>query len=201
MRVDREVSGAIYKDAAEALLSALSKHMETLDAIVISDYAKGVISKHILSPVLDMAKKHNRPVIGDMKPQHVPLCTNITLLTSNCKEVSKAAGIANLIKAGKSICSSLSCHLLVTRGEEGMSLFEKESVHHFPTYAKDIYDVAGAGDTVTATMALALSAGIPLPEAAEIANHAAGVVVGKSGVATVTPHELEHSLKNNAQKN
>ena len=120
------------------------------------------------------------------------------IITPNKKEASRVSGIEiesnrDLVKAGKKLLSNLDCEaVLITRGEEGMTLFEKAKgrVTNIPTKAKEVYDVTGAGDTVIATLSMALSVGASYEEAARISNHAAGIVVSKLGTATVTPEEL-----------
>ena len=124
-------------------------------------------------------------------------------MTPNVKEASRVSGIeiateSDLLKAGRTMLTTLACNaLLITRGEEGMTLFEKKKggVTQIPTKAKEVYDVTGAGDTVIATLSLALAVGASFEEAAVIANHAAGIVVSKLGTATVTPQELIDNIK------
>ncbi|HEX8186083.1 MAG TPA: PfkB family carbohydrate kinase, partial [Blastocatellia bacterium] len=120
-----------------------------------------------------------------------------TVITPNNQEAAEAAGVIiedeeSLVEAGRKLLGSIDCRaVLVTRGEEGMTLFaEGDEVTHIATVAREVYDVTGAGDTVIATLALALAAGASLVEAAVLANHAAGVVVGKLGTATVAREEL-----------
>jgi D-beta-D-heptose 7-phosphate kinase/D-beta-D-heptose 1-phosphate adenosyltransferase len=144
-----------------------------------------------------MARRHGVPVLVDPKVRHFRLYRGATVVTPNQLETEQATGLrllgpAELLAAGRRVLSLLGCRaVLVTRGEHGMSLFERgRPALHVPTAAREVFDVTGAGDSVIATMALALAAGASLPESAVPANCAAGVVVGKVGTARATPGEV-----------
>jgi D-beta-D-heptose 7-phosphate kinase/D-beta-D-heptose 1-phosphate adenosyltransferase len=167
------------------------------EAVVVSDYNKGLLTKRVLERTLALAQERGLVVCLDPKLRSFDHYQPVTVITPNHQEAAQAAGIViedekNLIEAGRKLLGSLDCRaVLITRGEEGMSLFtDGGEVTHIPTVAREVYDVTGAGDTVIATLALALSTGASLVEAAMLANHAAGVVVGKVGTATLTRDEL-----------
>ncbi|MFZ3072940.1 MAG: PfkB family carbohydrate kinase, partial [Thermodesulfobacteriota bacterium] len=161
---------------------------------VVSDYAKGVVTEEFSNEVRRLAK--GKPVIVDPKVEHFSYYRGFTAITPNNIEASRASGVeikddASLRKAGRILLSKLGCEaILVTKGEHGMSLFEKGSETHIPTVAREVFDVSGAGDTVVGTFALSVAAGADFKEAAAMSNLAAGIVVGKIGTAVVTPSEL-----------
>lgn len=200
VRYDQEVRKGITHASRKKILSYLKGIMESVNALIISDYQKGVVSHALLKELLPLARRRRLIVCVDH-----PKSNNHTLyekyahiITPNKKEAAKVSGIEieseeDLVKAGKKLLSNLACEaVLITRGEEGMTLFGKGKgkITHIPTKAKEVYDVTGAGDTVIATLAMALAVGASYGEAARIANHAAGIVVSKLGTATVNREEL-----------
>ncbi len=205
VRFDREdrrrLEGKSLAHLTNYIRSAIKEH----DAVIISDYKKGVISSSLITAVVRYAKPADTFVAVDPKVGHFHFYKNVSLITPNILEASQGSSIEikdekSLLKAGKALLTRLSCKsVLITRSEEGMSLFEKGKakeikVTHIPTVAKKVYDVTGAGDTVIAVIALAHTAGASLEEAAVIANHAAGIVVGEVGTAVATPETLLKSL-------
>ncbi len=204
VRFDREdknkVGGRLLRDILIFLERAIVEH----DAIIISDYKKGTISAELMKNVLDIARGSKRFIAVDPKVGHFHLYRGVSVVTPNLNEASHGSAIdirdgRSLIRAGKTLMRMLSCKaVLITRGEEGMSLFERGRVTHIPTVARHVYDVTGAGDTVIATFALAYASGATMQEAAVIANHAAGIVVGEVGTAVATPEKLMISLKKRA---
>lgn len=201
LRIDYEKPEYLSKKDERMMVSTLSRMIRQLDAIVISDYAKGVITGSFMQHLIKEANRQDIPVIVDPKPKHVAFYKGATLITPNHKEACLMAGFEEdnshtLLAVGKRLLEETGANILVTRGEKGMSLFKQDDqVIHIPTKAKEVYDVTGAGDTVIATLALSLAAKASLEEAAEIANHAAGIVVGKVGTATLTIDELRRSLQ------
>jgi D-beta-D-heptose 7-phosphate kinase/D-beta-D-heptose 1-phosphate adenosyltransferase len=191
-----------------ALPIYIRKTLPFYDAVIISDYKKGVVSASLVKEVVKYAKQKKTFVAVDPKVGHFHLYKNVSLITPNIMEASEGSGVQikddrSLLKAGKTLLSRLSCmSVLITRGEEGMSLFERDSggmrVTHIPTVAKKVFDVTGAGDTVIATLTLAHAAGASLQDAATMANHAAGIVVGEVGTAVATPEILLQSLLSHA---
>ena len=202
VRADREDTSDVPARTVEALVEGLRREIASADALVISDYQKGVVTPSLLRRVLPLARRRHRPVLVDPKVRHFRLYRGVTVVTPNQHEAEQATGLRlhapeDLEGAGRRILSLLGCHAaLITRGEHGMSLFERGRPSlHVPAVAREVFDVTGAGDSVIATLALALAAGSTLPEAASLANAAAGVVVGKVGTAQASPDEMLGALR------
>ncbi len=196
-RTDREdrspLSSGIQSRVAEKFDAAL----HSAEAVIVSDYAKGLISPPLLRRMLPKAKSARKVICVDPKMKNFAVYKPATVITPNTTEAEYASGIAisgirDLLRAGKKILSESGIeHLLVTRGEEGMALFESDKkVTCIPTVAKEVFDVTGAGDTVISTLALGLVSGLSILESAILSNIAAGIVVGKLGTASVNPEEL-----------
>ena len=203
VRFDREKKDKVHMDTVKTIMDYVSEKINSFDSIIISDYAKGVISEELVEEVIALAKKKDKPIAVDPKVGHFDFYKYATIVTPNNDEASKASGIeieneASLLRAGEVLLNKLgSDAVLITRGEHGMSLFENNGeITHIPTVAKEVYDVSGAGDTVIGTVALSMASGASLKEAAVISNFAAGIVVGKIGTATVTPKELKDAVDN-----
>lgn len=201
VRIDREKSEPLLPRLAGRMLRGLEHWIPRVDGVIVSDYNKGLLTEKLAQGVIDLARKHGKIITGDPKPENIRKFRRVTLISPNHSEAEKAAGFAitdleRLLQAGKKILSDLECEaVLITRGEEGMSLFEKDgSVSHVPTVAQEVYDVSGAGDTVISTLTLALAAGGNFREAAVAANCAAGITVGEVGVATTTPEQLKRRI-------
>ncbi|MCI0490600.1 MAG: D-glycero-beta-D-manno-heptose-7-phosphate kinase [Blastocatellia bacterium] len=197
VRADRENRQPVAAEIEDRLVERFCREIETADAVVVSDYNKGLLTPGLLARTLDEGRKRGVTVCLDPKMRSFVYYQPVTIITPNNQEAAEASGISiedesSLIEAGRRLLDSIDCRaVLVTRGEEGMTLFiDDGEVTHIPTVAREVYDVTGAGDTVIATLALSLAAGAPMAEAAVLANHAAGVVVGKLGTATVTREEL-----------
>ena len=202
VRADREQAGDIPAAVERALVETVRRELASAEALVISDYQKGAVTAALLRKVLPLARRRRVPVLVDPKLRNFRLYRGVTLVTPNQTETEQATGIplgdeAGLVAAGRRILSLLGCRAaLVTRGEHGLSLFERgEHPVHVPAAAREVFDVTGAGDSVIATMALAVAAGATLSEAAALANCAAGVVVGKVGTAQATPDEVVAALR------
>ena len=203
VRFDREKRDKIHLDAMKSIIDYTKKKIGSVGVVVISDYAKGVISEELVEEVINIARKNNKPVAVDPKVSHFDFYKNVSIITPNNDEASQASGIdiednASLLRAGEVLLNKLGSEaILITRGEHGMSLFENNGgITHIPTVAKEVYDVSGAGDTVIGSVALSIASGASFKEAAVISNFAAGIVVGKVGTATVTPKELKKAVKN-----
>lgn len=202
VRFDREKKDKIHLDTIKAIIDYVKDKISSIDTIIISDYAKGVLSEELIEEIITIAKKKNKPVAVDPKVSHFDYYKYATIVTPNNDEASQASGIdiendSSLLRAGEVLLNKLgSDAVLITRGEHGMSLFENNGeITHIPTVAKEVYDVSGAGDTVIGATALAIASGASFKEAAVISNFAAGIVVGKVGTATVAPEELENALE------
>jgi rfaE bifunctional protein kinase chain/domain len=207
VRFDREEKTEIQQSTLSQLLEYVRYCLPKIKGIVISDYCKGLITKKLVKTLLKLAGKKIFIAV-DPKIGHFDYYRGVDLITPNTNEASFAAGIditddKTLISAGNLLIKKLQCgSVTITRGDEGMTLFEKTGrVTHIPTCAQEVYDVSGAGDTVIATLTLCKAAGAPLSDAAIVANHAAGVVVGKIGTATVTQQDILKSMKKCSPKN
>ena len=201
VRADREVTDDLTGALEEALLACLREHLGSCRAVLVSDYQKGVVTPRIMKLVLEHARRRSIPVLVDPKVGHFTRYKRVTLVTPNQLEAEQVTGLRirsdqDLVAAGQRLLTLASCAAaLITRGEQGLSLFEKgRRPLHIAAAAREVFDVTGAGDTVIASLALALCAGARLPEAAALANHAAGVVVGKVGTATATADEVLAAL-------
>ena len=203
VRFDREERKPVQAKSIRKILSYIESLRDDLGALVISDYSKGVVTR----PLLDGIRKviAGRPIFTcvDPKQRDFSVYQGFDIITPNHYEAGRAAGEEmqngqDHIRVGMKLLQQYDFRaLLMTRGEEGMSLFEKDGrIRHtvFPTQAREVFDVTGAGDTVIGVLALSLAAGASFREAAYLANHAAGIVVGKAGTATVTREELREAL-------
>ena len=205
VRFDREKKDVVESKVFRLMLEYIHSSVRNHDAVIISDYKKGVICPELLREVLKHTKTRKIFVSVDPKIGHFHWYKNVSFITPNVVEASIASGIEikdekTLIRAGRALLKKILCDaVLVTRGEFGMSLFKKDKVIHIPTVARHVYDVTGAGDTVIATFTLSHAAGARLEEAAVIANHAAGIVVGEVGTAVVTSDQLRKSLRANRE--
>lgn len=200
VRFDIETRRPIAKRAEERLKGLVEKALRSADAVVLSDYRKGTLTLKICRFVLEMAKVFGVPVFVDPKLRSPAFYKGAFCITPNIKEALELARVApglngtqrSLELAGRGLLKRFACeYALVTRSEEGMSLFSKEGGHyHIPTQARAVHDVTGAGDTAVATLALSVAAGAGMLEATLMANLAAGAVVGKLGTEAVSLEEL-----------
>jgi rfaE bifunctional protein kinase chain/domain len=222
VRVDRERREPLNRDTEGRLLHALSSALQRLDALVVSDYDKGVINDSFAERMLTAVNRAKLPVFVDPKRPLLYAYRGARVIACNSKEAGTFVNLA--LTDDKSVAEALrslldrfgSSAVLITRGRDGMSLLEENSSRplHIPatgfevTYARigqsgvergatgrQVFDVTGAGDTVISVLALASAAGASVPDAARLANIAAGIVVSKLGTATVTPEELQHALE------
>ena len=200
LRVDYEKRTHAHPETEKEFVAMLMREMDNADAVIISDYAKGVVTKKLMEVLISAAKKKGKIVVVDPKPQHKALYKGATVITPNHAEACQMANAEldngdEMDKIGNRLSGELDAHILLTRGEKGMSLYEKgKPIVTIPAQAKEVYDVTGAGDTVVSAVAIALAAGASLKDAAVIANHAAGIKVGKIGTSTVSIDELRGSL-------
>ena len=208
VRYDREKAGFPSRRTLDSMLRYLDRHLADFDAVIVSDYAKGVVNEQLmnhlhrlLNDVRDSGGQAI-PLIADPKPKNLHRFVGATVITPNNFEASRISGIdikddVSLLAAARYIREQISCEaVLITRGEAGMALLEgqNERLVSIPTMAQEVYDVTGAGDTVAATLALGLAAGCSMTDAAILANYAAGIVVGKIGTASVSCDELRNAL-------
>jgi len=201
-RTDREDKSALSSVIQGRVAEKFRAALRAVDAVIVSDYAKGLISPSLLRQTLPLAKSAQKIVCVDPKMKDFSAYRPATIITPNTTETESASGIAiaqnrDLVRAGKKILSGSGIeHLLVTRGEEGMALFERGAgIAYIPTVAREVFDVTGAGDTVISTLTLSLVAGLSILESAILSNFAAGIVVGKLGTASVAPSELIAAIR------
>ncbi len=203
VRVDREHTGELSQDVVGALLEKLANNGQHHDIIIVSDYGKGVIIKEVMQALRAIRQQRGpqAKILVDPKPVNYDLYAGVDILTPNAKEASEGAGLPcqgddGPAKVGRELFRRLGCQsLLITLGARGMALFPgPDSGVRIPTFARKVFDVTGAGDTVIATLALALAAGADLLEASVLANHAAGIVVAQVGAATPTPEGLRDAI-------
>ncbi len=195
VRLDREPEGLARRIVAQVIERVLRRASD-FDGIVVSDYNKGVVGPDLLAALA--ARPDGKPMLFvDPKKDNFPHYARATLVKPNLEAAQAASGVAirderSLERAGTRLLDRWSAEaVLISRGEEGMTLFRSDqAMHHFPTTAREVFDVTGAGDTVLATAALALAAGSSFEDAAVLANRAAGIVVGKLGTATASADEL-----------
>jgi len=202
VRIDREEKALLNQEMEQRIIQHLAERISQVDALIISDYGKGVITPQIAAQVIALARQHGKVIAVDPKGTDYSKYQGATILTPNKKETEMALNTEldteeKLVVGGQQLREELALDsLLVTRGEHGMSLFQKEqAVFHIPAVTSKVYDVTGAGDTVISTMVLALAAGASLKEATILSNYAAGVVVKKVGTSTVTVEEIEEIMK------
>ena len=197
LRIDRESTCAISAEEQSDLFEYIQAQLSHVQVVLLSDYLKGVLAPELLQRIISACRQRQIPVIVDPKGPDFSRYRGATLLTPNRREAEAATGIVindpvSLLPSVSSLLRELELDALVlTRSEEGMSLFAADgSINHLPTEAREVFDVSGAGDTVVAMIGAALAAGVSLDDAARLANLAAGIVVSKLGTSTVTPGEI-----------
>lgn len=199
-RLDREAAPEAYRVEPSAIERLLEKHVTACDAVILSDYAKGILTDALVARVTKLARAAGKLVALDPKPKRKLAFHGLDVITPNKREALQLAGLEwapHSPYPAADVCRRLhelyaTRHLVITMGEDGMLLSsEGRILKTIPTAAREVYDVSGAGDTALAGLVLALAARADLETAAHFANAAAGVVVGKLGTATVTPDELK----------
>jgi len=197
VRIDNESKADCPEHIRHMIIDAVKYNIHELDAIIIEDYNKGVVTKDVIHELIAVARKYSKIVTVDPKFNNFLEYKHVTVFKPNRREVEEAIGgrlksVADVERAGKHLLEVLEAeNVLLTRGEEGMSLFEAHgAITHIPTQAVNVQDVSGAGDTVVSTLTMALASGATIHEAATLANCAASVVVGAVGIVPITPAEL-----------
>lgn len=212
VRVDREQRRAVGPEALQAACERIAALLPEVDGVIFEDYGKGFLTQDFVDRVSAMAVKAKKILTADPNPGNPLMWKSVTTLKPNRSEAFSMAGKSDpgatddpledppLLEVGRILLERFGIpSLLITLGEHGIILFDQgKPTYHTPTRAQEVFDVSGAGDTTIALYTLALCAGATSQEAAEIANHAAGVVVGKLGTATLTPKELVESFQNHA---
>lgn len=205
-RIDYEDDKEISEDFEAQLVTSVEQQADRASAIIVSDYLKGCVTRGVMASAVRSAAKHAIPLLVDPKIPHIDYYAGATVVTPNHHEAEiatharvRSAGEAST--AARTFRERVRCEaVLMTRGDQGMWLLAKELEGELPASAREVADVTGAGDTVIATMALAMAAGATVVEAARLANEAAGVAVGKFGAATVTPVELLRALEMSTER-
>ena len=202
LRIDRESKDNLLKKTHNAIVKSAVKMIPDVDAILISDYGKGLVSAELVSDLTARARKHKKLAIVDPKGLDFSKYSGAHVITPNKKEASLATGIEitddkSLLEAGRRLVKKTGVDkLLITCGKDGMMVFETgRKPQKISTKARQVFDVSGAGDTVLAVLGLACAAGLPFDQAVTLANVAAGIVVGKVGTATVSQKELADALQ------
>ncbi|MEK7388474.1 MAG: D-glycero-beta-D-manno-heptose-7-phosphate kinase [Elusimicrobiota bacterium] len=203
VRFDRETTAALSAPSEKRLLDSLRGSLRRAEAVILSDYGKGVIGPRLLRFAISASKRRGIPITVDPKPEHFFRYKGVTCVTPNTAEAWEC--MRRTPKPGQTAFSDLgldilkilkSRSVLITRGADGMSLFEEGGrITHIPTRAREVFDVSGAGDTVISTFTLALASHAQVRRAAALANYAAGIVVGKLGTATTDAKELAASIR------
>ncbi len=196
-RIDNETARPIDDECLSKIMDKAVSEIENSDAVILSDYAKGVLTNELLAQLISSCLDRNKPVLIDPKGRCYKKYAGATVLTPNRKEAFEASGLISSVtetidEVGAKLLQNIDVTaVLITQGDEGMSLFQRGmNKLHIPTAARDVYDVTGAGDTVIATLAAAIGAGSDLGPAAELANLAAGIVVEQVGTTKITAGEL-----------
>lgn len=199
-RTDREDKTPFSQGTVDQMRSAYQTLLEQAQGMILSDYAKGALSAALVVDLIQEARQAKKFLAVDPKSDDFSVYRGASIVTPNKKEAVRASGVeivdeASFIQAGEKLLEVIaSDYLLITRGEEGMTLFEGKEHSHIPTVAREVFDVSGAGDTVIASLTLAVAAGASIRDAAILANHAAGVAVGKLGTAAATGEEILSSI-------
>lgn len=206
LRVDSEIKNNISKELTKKLLTFIKDSLKTFEAVILQDYNKGVLTKEIITGVIQMCKKAGKPVYVDPKFANFFEYKDVTVFKPNRKEVGDILGMQidgekSVNDAGRKLIDKLNCeYLVLTRGEKGMMLFDKEKgktvVLNIPTRARKVADVSGAGDTVISTIAVMLAGGANIIEAVVLANQAAGIVCEEVGIIPIYKQALIDSYKN-----
>jgi D-beta-D-heptose 7-phosphate kinase / D-beta-D-heptose 1-phosphate adenosyltransferase len=200
LRVDRESLAPVEESIAAQVAAAATAALAHAGALVISDYGKGVLAGAAIARLIDAAARSGCPVVVDPKGPDFSRYAGACVVTPNRRELAEASRMPTatddqIVAAARHVAQSCAIrNVLVTRSGDGMTLVSATEVHHLPAEAREVFDVSGAGDTVVATLAAALAAGVPLAEAAQIANVAAGIVVGKVGTAVAWPDDIVDAI-------
>ncbi|MCX7698111.1 MAG: D-glycero-beta-D-manno-heptose-7-phosphate kinase, partial [Candidatus Goldbacteria bacterium] len=200
VRIDKEKSVPVKESILNKIINKLKKIKEKIDAVILSDYNKGIFNLNSVHEIINIMR--GKIITVDPKPRNLKFFRNVTLISPNKKEASEATGVIienerDILHAARELKNLINAEaILITRGEEGMSLYDGHNLTTIPTHAREVYDVTGAGDTVISVATIALTCGATFKEAAILSNIAAGIVVAEVGVATVNPQELMDAIKN-----
>jgi len=202
IRFDRETTKDISKNILSILIESFSRKINHFDIVLISDYGKGLVSKELSQEIIKISNQHNIKVLIDPKGFDYSKYQDSYLIKPNRKEAIESLNIGtNINEIGQKLIQKFNIqNVIITLSEDGMKLFQDSDIQEFPTKAKDIFDVTGAGDTVLASLGFAIASKLPLKEAINFSNSASAVVIGKVGTSTVNFDEiLEYEQKENIQ--
>lgn len=204
LRIDYEDTSDIDEATQAEILKRFQAVLNSCDAVIIEDYNKGLLTKDLIHKIIALATTQGIPVAVDPKHKNFFEYSGVAIFKPNFQELQKNLGIkleteADVSREAEALRQRMSCsYLVLTRGSKGLYIFDgKSDPQHIPTFARDVYDVSGAGDTVISVLSLAYASGADIVTAATIANHAAGVVCGKLGTATATVDEILASYEDN----
>ena len=196
IRIDEEESNPIPKKAEEFILDKYNKEIKKIDVVILSDYNKGVLTGNLCKRVIEVAKRYSIPVIVDPKNKDFSIYKGSTLITPNQKEAAEISKLEcdtneQAEKCSKYIIENFNIkNVIITRGEKGLTFYNKKKVIHAPTKKIEVYDVSGAGDTVISIVSLCVASSFKLEDTLSLANKAAGIVVGKLGTSTIEKSDL-----------
>lgn len=202
VRLDWEKTHEIDSNLVDAILFKIRNEIKNYQVIILSDYNKGLFSELLTKSIVQIARENNLPVVADIKPRNMNKFMGVTVVKPNLKEAAEMVGELsdntdeNVEKIARKIKGLLQSNIIITRGASGMSVYNNGNFLHIPAQKKEVFDIAGAGDTTTAALALALASGASLEKAAQIANAAAGIAVSKRGTTAVPLKELIYDLQN-----
>ncbi len=206
VRADLETRASLDESMEEKVVLAVDEGLRGSNAVIVSDYGKGVLTERVLNHVITQSRKAGLPICVDPKETKLLSYVGVTVITPNQHEAGFAYGKRivddnTLLDVGWGLSKRLGSEaVLITRGELGMSLFERDgTLTHFPTVAREVFDVTGAGDTVVSAFALSVAAGASLKQAASVSNHAAGIVIRELGTATASVEEILESFQTDGQ--
>ncbi len=207
LRVDNEVTEDVSSTSRKKILEFFKKNVKSFEAVILQDYNKGVLTEELISELIAVSKKNHKPVYVDPKFRNFFAYKDVTIFKPNRKETAdilamKIDGEESIKDAGRILIDKLNCeYLVLTRGEKGMMLFDKEKnktvILNIPTIARKVADVSGAGDTVISTIAVMLAGGASIVEAVMLANQAAGIVCEEVGIIPIYKQALIDSYKSN----
>jgi D-glycero-beta-D-manno-heptose-7-phosphate kinase len=202
VRFDKEEIRPLKTSTEKKLWRSLKNKMDDVDAVILSDYAKGLLSEKLTKNIIGLCNESGKTVAVDPKPVNMDWYKNASIITPNSKEAGEAAGFEivtddDVERAGQLLIEKLGCkYILITRGEQGMSLFSQDKkTIKIRALAREVFDVTGAGDTVIGVLATAMASGMEISDAMKAANVAAGIVVGKVGTSVATVEEIKNAVK------
>lgn len=201
LRADKEEHTPISEETVGKLLDIVTSELQNVDVVILSDYGKGLLTRAVINGVITAAKQQNKPVIVDPKSRDFSLYAGATLISPNLHELANASNQdvrtdAEITQAARGLMQAHDiANILVTRSKDGMTLVTGgDEIYNILSRAHEVYDVSGAGDTAIATLSLGIAAGLSLPDAANLANTAAGIVVGKLGTAVIATQDLKTEI-------